>query len=165
MDLLAHSSAIEIDGILKDFSPHPAVRAHETDIYIEDSIVANIPLGFVAEVASPLVGRSADYRADLAASRRAFSFTWVEQQCPISQWYRSLHSCEQKTDAYGSQSGSDKSRLRSFGSNVWPQCTQVLTLVLVAMSVRVRAMALNRCWFRSTANDRHLTKHMACNSK
>jgi hypothetical protein len=33
--------------------------------------------------------------AALAASRRAFSFTWVEQQCPISQWYRSLHSCEQ----------------------------------------------------------------------
>lgn len=33
--------------------------------------------------------------AALAASRRAFSFTWVEQQCPISQWNRSLHSCEQ----------------------------------------------------------------------
>jgi hypothetical protein len=34
--LLAHSSAIEIDDILKDFSPHRAVRAHETDIYRED---------------------------------------------------------------------------------------------------------------------------------
>jgi hypothetical protein len=33
---------------------------------------------------------------------------------------------------------------------VWPQCTQVLVLalVLVAMQVRVRAMALNRCWFQ-----------------
>ena len=33
---------------------------------------------------------------------------------------------------------------------MWPQCTQVLilTLVLVAMQVRVRAMALNRCWFQ-----------------
>ena len=44
VDLLAHSSAIEIDDILKDFSPHRAIRAHETDIYREDSIVGNIPL-------------------------------------------------------------------------------------------------------------------------
>jgi hypothetical protein len=47
VDLLAHSSAIEIDDILKDFSPHRAVRAHETDIYREDSIVGNIPLAYV----------------------------------------------------------------------------------------------------------------------
>ena len=47
MDLLAHSSAIEIDDILKDFSPHRAVRAHETDIYREDSIAGNIPLAYV----------------------------------------------------------------------------------------------------------------------
>ena len=47
MDLLAHSSTIEIDDILKDFSPHRAVRAHETDIYREDSIVGNIPLAYV----------------------------------------------------------------------------------------------------------------------
>ena len=47
MDLLAHSSAIEIDDILKDFSPHRAVRAQETDIYLEDSIVGNIPLACI----------------------------------------------------------------------------------------------------------------------
>ena len=47
VDLLAHSSAIEIDDILKDFSPHRAVRAHETDIYREDSIVENIPLAYI----------------------------------------------------------------------------------------------------------------------
>jgi hypothetical protein len=47
VDLPAHSSAIEIDDILKDFSPHRAVRAHETDIYREDSIVGNIPLAYV----------------------------------------------------------------------------------------------------------------------
>jgi hypothetical protein len=47
MDLLAHSSAIEIDDIPKDFSPHRAVRAHETDIYLEDSIVGNIPLAYI----------------------------------------------------------------------------------------------------------------------
>src|SRR5271156_4709218 len=90
--------------------------------------------------------------AALAASRRAFSFTWVEQQCPISQWYRSLQSCEQSFDAAGRQCGSDRSCSRSCASNVWPQCTQVfvlfLALVLVAMLVRVRAMALNRCWFQ-----------------
>jgi hypothetical protein len=38
---------------------------------------------------------SAGYRAALAASRRAFSFTWVEQQCTISRWYRSQQYCEQ----------------------------------------------------------------------
>ena len=47
MDLLAHSSAIEIDDILEDFSPHRAVRAQETDIYLEDSIVGNIPLACI----------------------------------------------------------------------------------------------------------------------
>ena len=47
MDLLAHSSAIEIDDILKDFSPHRAVRAHETDSYREDSIVGNIPVAYI----------------------------------------------------------------------------------------------------------------------
>jgi hypothetical protein len=36
--------AIEIDGILKDFSLDRAVKAHEIDIYREDSIVGNIPL-------------------------------------------------------------------------------------------------------------------------
>ena len=46
MDLLAHSSAIEIDDILKDFSPHRAVRAQK-DIYREDSIVGNIPLAYI----------------------------------------------------------------------------------------------------------------------
>jgi hypothetical protein len=40
-------------------------------------------------------GKLADYRAALAASRRAFSFMWVEQQCTISRWYRSLQYCEQ----------------------------------------------------------------------
>ena len=69
MDLLAHSSAIEIDDILKDFSPHRAVEAHETDIYREDSIVGNIPLALrslmaqlrfqiansLQKVASPLI--------------------------------------------------------------------------------------------------------------
>ncbi|PLV55096.1 hypothetical protein X011_00415 [Mycobacterium tuberculosis variant microti OV254] len=30
-----------------------------------------------------------------AASRRALSFAWAEQQCPIAQWNWSLHSCEQ----------------------------------------------------------------------
>jgi hypothetical protein len=44
---MAHSSAIEIDDILKDFSPHRAVRAQETDIYREDSIVGNIPLLYI----------------------------------------------------------------------------------------------------------------------
>jgi hypothetical protein len=47
VDLPAHSSAVEIDDILKDFSPHRAVRAHETDIYREDSIVGNIPLAYI----------------------------------------------------------------------------------------------------------------------
>lgn len=47
MDLLAHSSVFEIDDILKDFSPYRAVRAHETDIYREDSIVGNIPLAYI----------------------------------------------------------------------------------------------------------------------
>jgi hypothetical protein len=47
VDLLAHSSAIEIDDIPKDFSPHRAVRPHETDIYLEDSIVGNIPLAYI----------------------------------------------------------------------------------------------------------------------
>jgi hypothetical protein len=47
MGLLAHSSAIEIDDILKDFSPHRAVRAHQADIYREDSIAGNIPLAFI----------------------------------------------------------------------------------------------------------------------
>ena len=47
MDLLAHSSAIEIDDILKEFSPQRATRAHETDIYREDSIVGNIPLASI----------------------------------------------------------------------------------------------------------------------
>ena len=47
MDLLAHSSAIEIDDILKDFSPHRAVRAQEADIYRDESIVGNIPLAYV----------------------------------------------------------------------------------------------------------------------
>jgi hypothetical protein len=47
VDLLAHSSAIGIDDILKDFSPHRAVRAHETDIYREDSIVGNILLAYI----------------------------------------------------------------------------------------------------------------------
>jgi hypothetical protein len=47
VDLLAHSSAIEIDDILKDFSPHRAVRADETDSYREDSIVGNIPLAYI----------------------------------------------------------------------------------------------------------------------
>src|SRR5580704_6088022 len=49
-----------------------------------------------------------DYRAALAASRRAFSFTWVEQQCTISRWYRSQQYCEQYTDAAGSHSGLDR---------------------------------------------------------
>ena len=44
---MAHSSAIEIDDILQDFSRHRAVRAHETDIYLEDSIVGNIPLAYI----------------------------------------------------------------------------------------------------------------------
>ena len=48
MDLLAHSSAIEIDDILEDFSPRRAVRAHKTDIYREDSIVGNIPLAYMS---------------------------------------------------------------------------------------------------------------------
>jgi hypothetical protein len=47
VDLLAHSSAIEIDDILKDFSPHRAVRVHQADIYREDSIAGNIPLAFI----------------------------------------------------------------------------------------------------------------------
>jgi hypothetical protein len=47
VDLLADSSAIEIDDILSDFSPHRAVRAHETNIYREDSIVGNIPLAYI----------------------------------------------------------------------------------------------------------------------
>jgi hypothetical protein len=47
VDLLAHSSAIEIDDILEDFSPHRAVRAHETDIYRADSILGNIPLASI----------------------------------------------------------------------------------------------------------------------
>jgi hypothetical protein len=47
VDPLAHSSAIEIDDILRDFSPHRAVRAHQTDIYREDSIVGNIPLAYI----------------------------------------------------------------------------------------------------------------------
>ena len=41
------SSAIEIDDILKDFSPDRAVRAHQADIYREDSIAGNIPLAFI----------------------------------------------------------------------------------------------------------------------
>jgi hypothetical protein len=53
VDILTHSSAIEIDDILKDFSPHRAVRAHETDIYREDSIVGNIPLAYI--FVSPLM--------------------------------------------------------------------------------------------------------------
>jgi hypothetical protein len=51
---------------------------------------------------------------------------------------------------------------------VWPQCTQVfvLTLVLVAMQVRVRAIALNRCWFQidgeqSTSRKTHGVQHKA----
>jgi hypothetical protein len=47
VDLPAHSSAIEIDDILKDFSPNRVVRAHETGIYREDSIVRNIPLAYI----------------------------------------------------------------------------------------------------------------------
>ena len=47
MDLLAHSSAIEIDDILKDFSPHRAVRAQEADIYRDESIVGNTPLAYI----------------------------------------------------------------------------------------------------------------------
>ena len=47
MDLLARSSAIEIDDILKDFSPHRAVRAQEADIYRDESIVGNIPLAYI----------------------------------------------------------------------------------------------------------------------
>jgi hypothetical protein len=47
VDLLAHSSAIEIDDILKDFSPHRAVRAQEADIYRDESIVGNIPLAYI----------------------------------------------------------------------------------------------------------------------
>ena len=47
MDLLAHSSTIEIDDILKDFSPHRAVRAQEADIYRDESIVGNIPLAYI----------------------------------------------------------------------------------------------------------------------
>jgi len=35
LDLLAHSSAIEIDDILKDFSPHRAVRAHEPTFIVK----------------------------------------------------------------------------------------------------------------------------------
>jgi hypothetical protein len=31
---------------------------------------------------------------------------------------------------------------------VWPQWTQVLTFVLVAISVRVPATTRNRCWFQ-----------------
>jgi hypothetical protein len=50
VDLLAHSSAIEIDDILQDFSPHRAVRAHETDSYREDSIVGNIPLAYIPKL-------------------------------------------------------------------------------------------------------------------
>jgi hypothetical protein len=47
VDLLAHSSAIEIDDILKDFSPHRAVRAQEADIYRDESIVGNILLAYI----------------------------------------------------------------------------------------------------------------------
>jgi hypothetical protein len=56
---------------------------------------------------------------------------------------------EQYFEAAGNQCGFDRSRCRSCGSNVWPQCTQVLTFVLVAISLRVRRFALNRCRFRT----------------
>ena len=36
--------------------------------------------------------------------------------------------------------------MRAFGSNGWPQCTQVLALTIL---LRVRAAALNRCWFQT----------------
>jgi hypothetical protein len=49
VDLLVHSSAIEIDDLVKDFNPYRAVSTLETDIYREDSMVGNIPLEFVAE--------------------------------------------------------------------------------------------------------------------
>jgi hypothetical protein len=47
VDFLAHSIGDEIDDIVKDFSPHRAVRARETDFYLEDSIVGNIPLAYI----------------------------------------------------------------------------------------------------------------------
>jgi hypothetical protein len=38
---------IEIDDILKDFSPHRAVAAYETDIYRQNLIVGNIRLAYI----------------------------------------------------------------------------------------------------------------------
>src|SRR6202000_2526726 len=68
----------------------------------------------------------------------------------------------------GSQSGSDRPRPGSFRTNVWPQCTQGLALVLVLLAIprRLRSTATNRCWIQTErASNRRFANQLTCNSK